>query len=225
MECGSPMYPTSSGGKRKAHHVRNYRYRCRTMFLDRSEHTCTSGTSDAAYLENIIWEKVVDSFKQPDRIERELTKEDMESDKARILTDLEICERQLETIKRGQLRYLEMLGNVEDELVDNIKQELLLRDKRKARVQADILVLKARLQKHVIRQERLNAIRFFCGRVEDALNSFSFDEKRDLLESISLQVQANGAEFNAKWQIPTENSLEDGVVMFQSSSSRHSAWL
>jgi site-specific DNA recombinase len=215
MECGSPMYPTSSGGKKKRQYVRYYRYRCRTMFLDRSVDTCTGESSNADALESIIWERVVDSLKQPDQIERELTKEAKESDRTRILADLENCERQLDTIERGRQRYIKLLGNVDDVLAQSIEQELLLLGKRKVRVQADIKVLKARLQKHEIRHERLKAIRFFCGRVEDALNSFSFDEKRDLLESVSLQVQAKGAQFKATWQIPAGESPEDGVVVFQ----------
>ena len=56
--------------------------------------------------------------------------------------------------------------------------------------------------------------------MEDALNSFGFDEKRDLLESVSLQVQAKGAQFKATWQIPAGESLEDGVVAFQTCSGK-----
>jgi DNA invertase Pin-like site-specific DNA recombinase len=196
--CDKPLYPMSESTHRPDNPNISV-YKCsasrhKSAALDPAN-VCRAKRIKAAYLETVVWDKVLSIFTDPDTIAREVEKVLSNVPDDNLQSDLTLATKQLDKTERVRNA---MFDKWKDAVADGDADLMDMYDKNVAQANSDMKALRSVIEDL---QSRINAYghaaetaRAFQEQIAGVLTGmqgeFTFDEKRAALTALNVRVFA-----------------------------------
>ncbi len=212
--CGCSMSAASYGPDKE-----KTKYVCNPM--NRDKFGCPNFMQDATILDNDVWAAITERLKNPELIALEveaLRKADPTT------VDLDVVETRLASIKKQQANLVKHLATVGDDDVAALFQiELSALSKQATGVMAELEAIRAEREGWELAQERLNDMTIWCQRVSENLESFTYEQKRNVLNALEIEVRVWQKTHEPRWEIKANLPIVSTTTRRRHSRARSSA--
>ncbi|HEX5736033.1 MAG TPA: recombinase family protein [Blastocatellia bacterium] len=205
VECGEVMYVFNSGK------VTGCYYRCSSFYKPGMRGKCKSRITRLALLEAAVWNELKVRLQDEDLVRRQLeyVLSEFPDDQADAIRS---CESTLAKIDKGQQRLVKALTVATDDAATMIERELLALAERRREVLKELDAL--RDKRHGVLSKKINVERVLNNLhlIAEGLERFDFQDRRDLLDAMSLRVEASATDFRFSFLPPTQGGQSAYVV-------------
>ena len=189
--------------------LRYYRHGMRQ--LDR--HGCASTSIRSEHLDDAVWNRVVSILMQPEIIEKEI---DRLKGSNPVTADLELINRQMETVRRKQSNLVKRLAMLDDETGALVVAELNALGSQKRDLQVDHEFAEKRRSEWETLDGQLSNLSAYCKRVSTNLLELTYDEKRSVLDALGIGVLLFQSNHSPRYEITASLPVDSDIVSIAS---------
>lgn len=201
--CGSKYYGLPVHGKPY------YRCSCKMKLL--SAERCDSKSVNATWLENLVWQEVERTLKNPDLLVTYLRKQRENKDSPNHLEEqIQRNQNMLRTLDESETRYLRLYGTgIMTE--EKLQVEAIRVKKEIERIIRENTALERQLDEIQDLEVSIESVRQLSNSMAKNLESLTFDEKRLALHGLNIQVWIDSNSVVIEGTLPKT----DGVIASQ----------
>jgi site-specific DNA recombinase len=167
---------------------------------------CSSHTISNRALDQAAWQRVESLLLDPQTVERELTRL---QDEDPTVADLETVERHLGNLDRQMTNLVAHLANLPAVAGDAVRRQIAALSQEHERLQTERNVILARRSVWTDAISRIGDVQTWCRRVSERLNTLSFEEKRQVIETLDVQATVYRAHIQPRFVITATIPLTD----------------
>lgn len=198
--CGYTMAARNSTSRDRQYHS----YAC-TRY-SKGWNDCPSHTISNRVLDQVAWQRVESLLLDPHTVERELTRLQEEDP---TITDLETVERQLANLDRQMSNLVAHLANLPAVAGEAVRRQIAALSQEHERLQTERDVILARRSVWNAAISRIGDVKTWCRRVSERLSTVSFEEKRQVIETLDVEATVYRAHVQPRFIITATIPLTD----------------
>jgi len=213
--CGRAFTGTTSvpSRGRKAYHY----YRCADRSRTWKHERCLETKIHSEEADALVWDKIAEALRNPQLLVREYSRQVEDGSDANIRERLGTIEREVGKIKRQQQRNLDLYV---EGLVD--MRSLKARQGKLRVQQASLEREKTALERKLGRNNaQIVPVSEFCQLISQALDSVTFDEKRQILYLLNIEGRVKDATITLTGCIPYAQNCGYRAPQFSAPSGNH----
>lgn len=180
-------------GRRLAHTTtREYQY-YRCLSWNYAYESCRAPIVRATVLEDWVWSQVTNVLTQPEVVEEAIQRLQGKPPEDQLTEQIEAVESLLMRKESGLRKLIARYRNLNDQTLERIiEREIEMATKELADLRNERAILEAKQAEQQRFHYDLSRLHEYCERVADNIPSLTFEEKRNALLALGVQVYASG---------------------------------
>jgi len=195
-KCGAAMHGRGSTRRKERY------YQCwRATSKSEVDNRCNSKMIRADKLESIVWEEIKKVLLNPQLIQAELEERVQSNSPKSIDKEIEVINKRLAQLELEERRLIRLYGKqlvTERTLSDEVER---VKTERKS-WEHELRTLEARKQAWLASKNQALALEDYCRQASRNIESFTFEEKQQVLEALEIEVRVDGEAVTIVGYIP-----------------------